>query len=131
MNRRGSVPSRAILRAVLLALALGAAGRAAEPGAADLILRGGKIVTVDSRFRVVEALAVRDGRILRVGRRREIDRLGGPATRVVELDGKMVLPGLIDSHVHPSGASMIEYDHPIPEMESVADVLEYLRSRAG
>jgi predicted amidohydrolase YtcJ len=42
----------------------------------------------------------------------------------------MVLPGLIDSHTHPTGASMIEFDHPIPEMETIQDVLDYIRSRA-
>lgn len=46
------------------------------------------------------------------------------------VEGKMVLPGLIDSHVHPE-AAMTEYDHPIPEMESINDVLEYVRSRAA
>jgi predicted amidohydrolase YtcJ len=42
----------------------------------------------------------------------------------------MVLPGLIDSHTHPTGASMTEFDHPVPEMETVRDVLDYVRSRA-
>ena len=42
----------------------------------------------------------------------------------------MVLPGLIDSHVHPNGACMTEFDHPIPEMETIADVLAYIKGRA-
>jgi predicted amidohydrolase YtcJ len=121
---------RLALRLLPLLTLLPLAVPAAEPAPADLILRGGRIVTVDARFRVVEALAARGGRVLQVGRSREIDRLRGPATRVVELAGKMVLPGLIDSHVHPSGAAMTEFDHPIPEMETVADVLAYLRGRA-
>ena len=41
-----------------------------------------------------------------------------------------VLPGLMDSHVHPIGASMTEFDHPIPDFESIADVLDYIRARA-
>src|SRR5919112_6082245 len=48
----------------------------------------------------------------------------------VALGGRMVLPGLIDSHVHPLGAAMYEFDHPVPEMETVADVLAYVGKRA-
>ena len=42
----------------------------------------------------------------------------------------MVLPGLIDSHTHPTDACMTEFDHPIPEMETIADVLDYIHARA-
>jgi predicted amidohydrolase YtcJ len=54
----------------------------------------------------------------------------GTRTEVIDLGGKTVLPGLIDSHVHPGSACMTEFDHPIPDMESVEDVLAYVRSRA-
>lgn len=103
-----------------------------RPGAAapDLILHHGKIVTVDDRFSVREAVAVEAGRIVQVGRSGSVLKLKGPGTRLVDLHGRMVLPGLIDSHTHPSGASMTEWDHPIPTMESVQDVLDYVRSRA-
>jgi len=103
----------------------------AQEAPADLILHGGKIVTVDSRFSVRQALAVRGDRIVLVGSDRDVLRLKGPKTEVVDLDGKMVLPGLIDSHTHPTDASMIEFDHPVPEMETIADVLAYIRSRAA
>src|SRR5205807_7005064 len=49
----------------------------------------------------------------------------------VDLKGKTVIPGLIDSHVHASEAAMYEFDHPVPEMETIACVLEYIRSRAA
>src|SRR6185503_19321305 len=49
----------------------------------------------------------------------------------VDLGHKPVLPGLIDSHVHPSDASMMEFDHAIPEMENIQDVLDYIRGRAA
>ena len=97
----------------------------------DLILHHGKIVTVDAKFSIAEAVAIRDGRIVKVGSNREILALKGTATRVVDSVGKPVLPGLIDSHVHPSDASMIEFDHAIPEMESIQDVLDYIRGRAA
>ncbi len=99
--------------------------------APELILHHGKIVTVDASFRVVQAVAIKGERILAVGSDAEILRLKGAGTRTVDLGGKMVLPGLIDSHVHSVGASMYEFDHPIPDMESIEDVLNYVRSRAA
>lgn len=97
-------------------------------GAADLILTGGKVVTVDGAFSIHQAVAVEGDRIARVGTDAEILSLKGPDTQTVDLAGKMVLPGLIDSHVHP-GAAMTEFDHDIPTMESIADVLDYIRAR--
>lgn len=99
--------------------------------AADVVLRNGNIVTVDSDFRVVQAMAISDGLITAVGSDAEVASLIDPTTQVIDLQGKMVLPGLIDSHVHPQGASQYEADHEIPSMESIADVLDYLRGRAN
>src|SRR5438552_11415803 len=100
---------------------------AAEP---DLILHHGRIVTADRQFSAHQALAVTSERITAVGGNDSVLPLKGPATTVVDLQGKMVLPGLIDSHVHPD-AAMTEFDHPIPEMESIHDVWDYLGTRAG
>ncbi|MGO9920007.1 MAG: amidohydrolase [Isosphaeraceae bacterium] len=97
---------------------------------ADLILHHGRIVTVDRAFSIRQALAVKDGRILRVGTDDEVLPARGPRTTLVDLGGKMVLPGLIDSHVHPTAASVVEFDRPIPEMESIPDVLDYIHERA-
>ena len=98
---------------------------------ADLVLHHGKVVTVDARFQVAEGLAVKGDRILAVGSNAEVLHLAGPATQRVDLDGGTVLPGLIDSHSHPPGAALYEFDHPVPDMETVADVLAYIRSRAA
>jgi predicted amidohydrolase YtcJ len=98
---------------------------------ADLILHRGKIVTVDRIFSIVEAMAVKEGRILAAGKDQEILKLRSHKTILVDLSGKMILPGLIDSHTHPSEASMTEFDHPIPDMETVEDVLSYIRKRAS
>jgi predicted amidohydrolase YtcJ len=95
-----------------------------------LVLHHGKIVTVDPGFRIAEALAVKGGRILAVGSNAEILALAGPETQRLDLGGKTVLPGLIDSHTHPVGAAMYEFDHPVPDMETIADVLAYVKSRA-
>lgn len=97
---------------------------------ADLILFNGKIVTVDSNFSVEQAIAVRDARIVAVGGDDDILRLKDEDTETIDLEGKMLLPGLIDSHVHPAGAAMTEFDHEIPRMDSIADVLDYFRTRA-
>jgi predicted amidohydrolase YtcJ len=113
---------------VLLSLGLG--GAAATGEEADLILRHGKVVTADRGFSVRQALAVKGDRLIRVGTDEEVLTTRGPNTEVVDLGGKMVLPGLIDSHTHPTGASMTEFDHPVPEMETIQDVLDYVRSRA-
>jgi predicted amidohydrolase YtcJ len=112
---------------LVAALGLPTLGIAAE---VDLILHHGKIVTVDKTFGIAEAMAVRGERIAAVGDNQAILKLAGANTRKVDLQGKTVLPGLIDSHVHPVGASVYEFDHPIPNMECVADVLAYISARA-
>lgn len=96
----------------------------------DLILHHGKIVTVDEKFSIAEAIAIRGERIVAVGASDEVLKSKGEKTQVIDLAGKMVLPGLMDSHVHPTGASMHEFDHPIPEMLTIADVLQYIEGRA-
>lgn len=102
---------------------------AAFAGSPDLILHHGKVVTVDAKFSIHSGMAVEGNRIVRVGQDEEVLKLKGPNTALVDLKGRMVLPGLIDSHTHPLGAAMHEFDHPIPEMESIGDVLDHIRSR--
>jgi predicted amidohydrolase YtcJ len=74
--------------------------------AADTVLINGKIVTVDQQFSIQEAIAVRDGRILSVGKTSEIQKLAGPSSRVIDLQGRSVIPGLIDSHLHGIRAAL-------------------------
>src|SRR3974390_3039697 len=68
--------------------------------AADLLLTNGKIVTVDDRFTIAQALAIKGQRIVAVGSTAEIDKLKGPQTRIIDLAGRTVIPGLIDNHAH-------------------------------
>jgi hypothetical protein len=97
----------------------------------DLIVHHAKIVTVDKAFSIHDAMAVRSGRITQLGQNDDIVKLRGPDTAVIDLQGKTVIPGLIDSHVHPCAAAIHEFDHAIPEMETIADVLAYIQSRAA
>lgn len=77
----------------------------ALPGAAlaqfaDTVLVNGKIATVDDRFSVVQALAIKDRRVIAIGSSESIRKHAGAATRVIDLKGRTVIPGLIDNHSH-------------------------------
>jgi hypothetical protein len=74
--------------------------QAGPPAIADIVLTNGKIITVDSQFRIAQAVAVRGDRIVAVGTNQEINRLAGPSTRRIDLRGRAVVPGLIDNHAH-------------------------------
>jgi predicted amidohydrolase YtcJ len=98
---------------------------------ADLILHNGKIVTVDQNFAVAQAVAVKDGKITRVGTDQDVlARERGPQTKLIDLEGRTVLPGLIDSHVHPDEAGLSEFRRPFPPLDSFAAVENYIRSQA-
>lgn len=97
---------------------------------ADLIITNARVATVDKNFTIAEALAIKDGKILATGSSAEVLKHKGSKTTVRDLAGKLVLPGLIDSHVHPMGAAMHEFDHPIPPFETIQDVLDYIKARA-
>jgi predicted amidohydrolase YtcJ len=71
--------------------------------AADLVVDGGKIYTVDQPHSVVEALAIRDGKIVFTGSSTDSKQWIGPSTKVEHLGGRLVLPGFFDSHIHPLG----------------------------
>ncbi len=93
-----------------------------------LILHGGKVITVDDKFTIHQAIAVEDGKILAVGSDAEVLALKGTTTEVIHLEGRTIMPGLMDSHVHP-GAALTEFDHEMPIMETIQDVLDYIATR--
>jgi len=103
---------------------------AAAPAAPELIIHHAKIISVDDRFSIQEAMAISDGKITAIGRNEEVLASKSDDTRLIDLTGATVLPGLMDSHTHPTGASMTEFDHPIPDFESIPDVFGYIRDRA-
>ena len=124
---------KSFLVPLLVAIALAASpqlARSAEPATPDAIFVNGKVVTVDPGFSVREAFAVRAGRIVATGTTREMRALARDGTtQVRDLGGRTVLPGLIDSHVHAPAAAMFEFDHEIPDMETIRDVLDYITAR--
>ena len=96
----------------------------------DIIFHNAKVVTVDKAFSIQQAVAVAGESIVAVGSDEQILRLAVPATQRIDLKGRTMLPGLIDSHVHATDAAMHEFDHTIPTMQSIDDVLKYIQSRA-
>jgi predicted amidohydrolase YtcJ len=106
-----------------------AAGAQAQP--ADLVLVGGNVVTVDGRFSIASAFAVRGGRFVAVGSDADVKPLIGPKTRVIEARGRTVIPGLIDTHVHAYDVAMAETAQPFENLRSVGDVQAWIRREAG
>jgi len=102
----------------------------AQQAAPDLILTNGKIITVDERFSIGQAVAIRDGRFLAVGTDQEVTALAGPRTRRIDLRGRAVIPGLIDNHMHLLRAATtwlreLRFDG----VESRKQAVEILRTR--
>lgn len=93
------IPVKSVAAGVFCAVLAASAVHAQQP-AADVILLNGKIITVDDRFTIAQAVAVRGDRIVAVGTNQDIARLAGPNTRRIDLRGKAVVPGLIDHHGH-------------------------------
>ena len=103
----------------------------AQGPAPDLILSNGKIITVDERFTVAQALAISADRIMAVGTNQEIGRLAGPSTRRIDLGGKAVIPGLIDNHMHLLRAGVSwKWEVRLDGVESRKQALDMVRARA-
>lgn len=101
-----------------------------EP-APDLIVRGGKIITLDRSSRMVEALGVKDGRISAVGSEPEVLRSRGPATRIVDVSGKTVTPGFCDGHPHMDRSGLRQRGGiSLDGCGSIAEILDVVRAAA-
>ena len=97
----------------------------------DLILSNGKIVTVDERFTIAQAVAVRGDRIVAVGSNADIGRLAGADTRRIDLGGRTVMPGLIDNHMHLlRGATTWVHELRFDGVESRKQAIDLMRARA-
>ena len=125
----------------LAALVAGAAGTTSVPAdpvfaqgqqGADLILTNGKIITVDGRFSIAQAVAIRGERIQAVGTNQEIARLAGTTTRRIDLRGRSVVPGLIDNHAHYMEEGVLwTVELRLDGIESRKQALEMIRAKAA
>ena len=111
--------------ATLAALTVSACAPTPDP--ADLVLLGGSVVTL-SEAGVAEGIAIRGDRIVAVGSSSEVRAYVGPKTRVVELDGRSVIPGLADNHFHGIGGGP---GVDLSRARSIADVVEAVAARAA
>src|SRR5262249_36311846 len=117
--------------AVLLAAGLGV-GCSTNPApqsgqAADLVLYNGKIVTVDGKFSIVQAVAVRGERFVAVGANDAARAAAGPSTKQIDLKGRTVIPGLIDGHLHNAGGGP---GVDLSKVRSMAELLAAVEDRA-
>jgi predicted amidohydrolase YtcJ len=98
---------------------------------ADLIIHNARVVTLDAKSSTAQALAAAGGKILAVGKDEEVLKHKGPGTRVIDAGGKMVLPGLYDSHVHPIGVVTTELAAPPPVIRSLREAFAYIKKQAA
>ena len=97
--------------------------------AAPAIFTNGKIVTVDDAFTITDAMAIDGDRIVALGEKAKALATQSRAMRV-DLAGRTVLPGLMDSHAHPVGAATFEFDHEVPDIQDIPQLLDYIAGRA-
>ena len=109
----------------------GAHAQQADLVSPDLVLTNGKLLTLDGRSSVVAALAVLDGKILATGTNASSKLLISTRTRVLDLAGKTVVPGLIDTHAHFKAAGLSEYVVNMSRAKSVAEALDAIKTFAG
>ena len=114
------------LKRLALLLASCGSSLAAQP----TIFTHGKIVTVDEAFSISDAMAVEDGRIVALGEKAKAFAASHAQARHVDLGGRMMLPGLMDSHAHPVGAATYEFDHEVPDIADIPQLLDYIAGRA-
>ncbi len=131
MRRPAPIPAAITLAALCALPGLAAAGPADAP---DAVFVNGRVVTLDAAGTVAQAIAVKDGRVARVGTSREISSLAAKDTEVVDLQGRTVLPGFVDGHAHPSLAVRMlkKYvDGRYATTPSVAALLVKIRGEAA
>ena len=138
-----TVPRRHVLQAI------GAAGAAsmlsngsttsthAQPnpatagrGPADLVLRNGKVITVDAAFTIAQAIAIAGDRIVAVGPDAAMAAHTAPATRVVDLKGKTVIPGIIDGHAHMDREALRNVFPSLGRVRSIRDIQDRIAELA-
>ena len=114
------------MSARLAAALLAALSMAQSPAVPDIVVYNGRIVTVDQAFSIAEAAAILNGRFTAVGRSEAVKRLAARSTRLIDLGGRTVIPGLIDNHLHSAGGGP---DVDLSRARSIDDVLRAVLAR--
>ena len=96
---------------------------------ADLVLRGGRVITVDKDWRLTQAIAIKNGRFIAVGANEAVAAHVGPSTQIIELAGKTVVPGLIDLHLHQLFAGLNGPAVQLLGARTIADVQKAIAER--
>src|SRR5215469_3577884 len=111
----------------LIPLLYAVLGGAAEHGFGDLVLKNGKVITVDAQETITDAVAVQGNRIVAVG---NVSSWEGPQTRIIDLKGRALLPGFIDAHSHVEGMANTEahfVNIQVPPLKDAKAIIEVLK----
>ena len=100
-----------------------------EPNLVDLLLTGGAVHTVSNG--TAEAVAVRGGRIAAVGSASDLASMAGPAARVVDLEGRTVLPGFQDAHLHPPHGGLLAIECNLHDAQTAEECLDTIARYAA
>ncbi|MFN7142089.1 MAG: amidohydrolase, partial [Limisphaerales bacterium] len=112
-------------------LVFGFAASARSTSKADLVITNAHVITVNPRQNQAEAVAIRGNKIISVGSNQEIIPLISPATRIINADGKTVMPGIYDSHVHSYRAAVSELGGGAPLIHSIKEAQDWIRAQAS
>ena len=120
-----------VLLGAVLCLTSPAYAQQPDSRSPELVLINGKVLTMDGQSSVVEALAVLDGKILATGSNASIKSIITPRTRVLDVAGKTVVPGLIETHAHFKAASLSEYVVIMNRAKTVVEALDAIKAFAA
>ena len=101
------------------------------PGTADLVLRGGKVVTVDDALPEAQAIAVKGDTILAVGTTDEINAYVGRRTEIIELEGRLAIPGFVESHAHFLGVGDAHLQLDLMDVQNWDEIVSMVQALAG
>jgi predicted amidohydrolase YtcJ len=126
------MPTKTLLctSCAVICLLSAAAAPTGQQAPVDLIVVNGKVLTVDATNTQAEAVAIRGNTFAAVGTTAAIRKMAGPSTRVIDAGGRTVVPGLIESHVHATGAARGEASQPFVQLHSIQEIKDWVRARA-
>jgi predicted amidohydrolase YtcJ len=119
-----------VIWAVLGAFPVGCTRGDAQHPPADLVVWNAQVLTLTPEFSRAQAVAIRDGVFTAVGANDDVKKLIGSHTRVIDAQGSTVVPGLIETHVHATGAARGEVRQAFVQLHSIGEIQEWVRARA-